>query len=161
MRVNLPIVGTVERTSPMCSLQSMVVFPAASSPSITTCQPKPPSSMIRPKPNLRRDRQEWKSLGYPHLLVAEEGVEELAEGLPHPFFADRSGRIQKLPEDSAASEEEEAGTRLEPGAEPKPREPGGRHERGDDLPALPCPSWIPDAEPNNLGRPICAGPTSS
>ena len=29
--------GTVDRISPMCSLYRMVVFPAASKPSMTTC----------------------------------------------------------------------------------------------------------------------------
>lgn len=33
----VPIVGTVLNTSPMCNLYKIVVFPAASSPSITTC----------------------------------------------------------------------------------------------------------------------------
>ena len=33
-----PMVGTVLKISPMCSLYSIVVFPAASSPSMTTCQ---------------------------------------------------------------------------------------------------------------------------
>jgi hypothetical protein len=33
---HLPTVGTVERTSPMCSRYNIVVFPAASRPSITT-----------------------------------------------------------------------------------------------------------------------------
>lgn len=33
---HLPTVGTVERTSPMCSLYNIVVLPAASKPSITT-----------------------------------------------------------------------------------------------------------------------------
>jgi len=33
---DLPIVGTVDRTSPMWSLYSIVVLPAASRPSITT-----------------------------------------------------------------------------------------------------------------------------
>uniref|UniRef100_J3MAQ9 Uncharacterized protein n=1 Tax=Oryza brachyantha TaxID=4533 RepID=J3MAQ9_ORYBR len=36
MYLELPIVGMDERTSPMCSLYSIVVFPAASSPSIRT-----------------------------------------------------------------------------------------------------------------------------
>lgn len=34
---NVPIVGTVDRTSPTCSRYRIVVLPAASSPSITTC----------------------------------------------------------------------------------------------------------------------------
>ena len=33
---NLPIVGTVDSTSPTCSRYRIVVLPAASSPSITT-----------------------------------------------------------------------------------------------------------------------------
>ena len=31
------MVGTVDRISPICSLYRMVVFPAASKPSMTTC----------------------------------------------------------------------------------------------------------------------------
>lgn len=33
---NLPIVGTVDKTSPICSLYKIVVLPAASNPSMTT-----------------------------------------------------------------------------------------------------------------------------
>lgn len=33
---NLPMVGTVDKTSPMCSLYNIVVLPAASNPSMTT-----------------------------------------------------------------------------------------------------------------------------
>lgn len=36
-RIGAPMVGTVLKISPMCSLYRMVVFPAASRPSITTC----------------------------------------------------------------------------------------------------------------------------
>lgn len=37
-RRRAPMVGTVLRISPMCSLYRMVVFPAASRPSMTTCK---------------------------------------------------------------------------------------------------------------------------
>ena len=42
----LPMVGTVLKISPMCSLYKIVVLPAASSPNMTTCQETQPFSHL-------------------------------------------------------------------------------------------------------------------
>jgi len=49
---DLPIVGTVDRTSPMWSLYSIVVLPAASRPSITTWHLKTKNTRKK-SPNLK------------------------------------------------------------------------------------------------------------
>ncbi len=50
-RIGAPMVGTVLKISPMCSLYRMVVFPAASRPSITTCTTP---AALRQLPSARR-----------------------------------------------------------------------------------------------------------
>ena len=66
----------------MCSLYRMVVFPAASRPSMTTCSTLASSGGSQPAPR-RRPAEASPRLSYPHLFVPEQLVKHLPKGDAH------------------------------------------------------------------------------
>ena len=73
----------------MCSLYKIVVLPAASNPSMTTCQEAHQRSFINgQRCELMRQGNTWKRLSYPHLLIPKDSVQHLPHGVSH--FAPRN-----------------------------------------------------------------------
>lgn len=72
----------------MCSLYKIVVLPAASSPSMTTCQEAHQLSSIDGGDYVpRKQCNSCKNLSYPHFFVPEDSVQHLTHGVSH--FAPR------------------------------------------------------------------------
>ena len=75
------MVGTVLKISPMCNLYKMVVLPAASNPSMTTCQAheSPHTSL----PGTYASLAKLRSVPHPHFLVAEHLIKHLPHSVSH------------------------------------------------------------------------------
>ena len=90
----IPIVGTVLSTSPICNLYKIVVLPAASRPNMTTCTStegsQKMSRMLRQN-NCRMLRPPSRS--YPHFPVAKQLIEHFTKRVPHCYAF---GTIQLL-----------------------------------------------------------------
>lgn len=93
--LRVPIVGTVLSTSPICSLYKIVVLPAASKPSITTYNAFEHFQNVRLSTFSQQTRgvlcQVSKS--HPHLSIAEQFVEHLAEGVSHGSIGSRHSQV--------------------------------------------------------------------
>lgn len=75
------MVGTVLKISPMCSLYNMVVLPAASSPSMTTCRAHESPHTLSAV--TYASSAQLRPVTHPHFLVAEHLVKHLPHSVSH------------------------------------------------------------------------------